>query len=130
LASIDRGSIGIRYRTASDRVFQRAQCFKQCPDQAGPRITCGGLQENAMSFANVSFAKTIFAAAVVAAAVATPALADFRYQGSPKFGEFYIYTAPQVGRADTTARQNLLGANAAMTSDKSPFKGGIGNRAP
>jgi len=28
------------------------------------------------------------------------------------------------------ARQNALGANAAMAKDKTPFKGGIGNRAP
>jgi hypothetical protein len=125
-----RGSIGKCYRTTSHRAFQRAQCFKQCPDQAGPRITCGGLQENAMSFASVSLAKTIFATAVVAVALATPAFAGFQYQGSPKFGEFYVYAAPQVGRAATTARQNPFGANAAMTSEKSPFKGGIGNRAP
>lgn len=78
----------------------------------------------------MSLARTIFVAAVAAAALATPALADFQYQGSPKFGEFYVYTAPQVGRADTMARRTPLGANAAMTNDKTPFKGGIGNRAP
>ena len=78
----------------------------------------------------MSLAKTIFAAAVAAIALATPALADFQYQGSPKFGEFYVYTAPQVGRTETVARHNALGANAAMASDRTPFKGGIGNRAP
>lgn len=83
-----------------------------------------------MSLANMSLTKTIFAAAIAAVALATPALADFRYQGSPKFGEFYVYTTPQVGRADTMARRSTLDANAAMANDKTPFKGGIGNRAP
>jgi hypothetical protein len=78
----------------------------------------------------MSFAKTIFAAAIAAAALATPALADFQYQGSPKFGEFYIYTSPQVGRAAPMIRHVPLNANAAMANDKTPFKGGIGNRAP
>jgi len=75
-------------------------------------------------------AKTIVATAIAAAAFATPALADFRYQGSPKFGEFYIYTSPQVGRIDTMMRHMPLNANAAMANDKTPVKGGIGNRAP
>ena len=83
----------------------------------------------------MSFAKTILATAIAAAALATPALADFQYQGSPKFGEFYIYTAPQVGRPDTVARHSPMNANAAiaggnMAGDKTSFKGGIGNRAP
>ena len=78
----------------------------------------------------MSLAKTTFAAAVAAVALATPALADFQYQGSPKFGEFYIYTSSQVGRADTMTRHTPLNANAAMANDKAPFKGGIGNRAP
>jgi hypothetical protein len=78
----------------------------------------------------MSFAKTIFAAAIAAAALATPALADFQYQGSPKFGEYYIYTSPQVGRPDTMARHAPLNANGAMMNDKASFKGGIGNRAP
>jgi hypothetical protein len=78
----------------------------------------------------MSFAKTIFATAIAAAALATPALADFQYQGSPKFGEFYIYTSPQVGRADAMTRRVPFNANAAMANDKTPFKGGIGNRAP
>jgi hypothetical protein len=91
-----------------------------------PQIPCEHLlKENIMSFA-----KTIFAAAVAAAALATPALADFQYQGSPKFGEFYIYTSPQVSRPETMVRKSPLNANAAVTNDKTPFKGGIGNRAP
>ena len=76
-------------------------------------------------------AKIAFAAAVAAVALTTPALADFQYQGSPKFGEFYIYTSPQVGRDGVITRHTPLNANAAMTNDKTtPFKGGIGNRAP
>ena len=78
----------------------------------------------------MSLAKTILAAAIAAAALATPALADFQYQGSPKFGEFYIYTSSQVSRTDTMTRHTPLNANAAMANDKTPFKGGIGNRAP
>ena len=78
----------------------------------------------------MSSVKTVFAAAIAAAALATPALADFRYQGSPKSGEYYIYTSPQVGRPDTMAHQSPLNANGAMLNDKAPFKGGIGNRAP
>jgi len=78
----------------------------------------------------MSLAKTVFAAAFAAAALATPALADFQYQGSPKFDEFYIYTAPQVSRPDTMARHTPMNANGAMMNDKTPFKGGIGNRAP
>jgi hypothetical protein len=83
-----------------------------------------------MFLAKVSLATTIFATTVAAVALATPARADFHYQGSPKFGEFYTYTAPQASRADSMSRQAPLNANAAMTSDKVPFKGGIGNRAP
>jgi hypothetical protein len=69
--------------------------------------------------------------AVTLAAFVSPAFADgFQYSGSPKFGEFYIYTSAQTSRADTMSRQMPLNANAAMASDKTPFKGGIGNRAP
>ena len=78
----------------------------------------------------MSLARTLFVAAALAAALATPALADFQYQGSPKFGEFYIYTSSQVSRTDTMTRHTPLNANAAMANDKTPFKGGIGNRAP
>ncbi len=78
----------------------------------------------------MTFAKTILVAAIAAAGLATPAFAGFQYQGSPKFGEFYIYTSPQVGRADSVTRHMPLNANAALANDRAPFKGGIGNRAP
>jgi hypothetical protein len=94
--------------------------------QARPRITRGGLHKEII----MSPATTILAAAVAAAALASPAFADFQYQGSPKFGEFYIYTSTQVSRPDTMARQSPLNANGAMMNHKASFKGGIGNRAP
>jgi hypothetical protein len=82
----------------------------------------------------MSLARTLFVAAALAAALATPALADFQYQGSPKFGEFYIYTSTQVSRPDAMTRQSPLNANGAMARDKATSKtmtkGGIGNRAP
>lgn len=78
----------------------------------------------------MSLTKTILAAAIAAAGLATPALADFQYQGSPKFGEFYIYSSTQVSRPDTMERPSPLNANGAMMSHKAPVKGGIGNRAP
>jgi hypothetical protein len=78
----------------------------------------------------MSLARTLFVAAAFAAALATPALADFQYQGSPKFGEFYIYSSTQVSRPDTMTRQSPLNANGAMAAEKKQVKGGIGNRAP
>jgi hypothetical protein len=89
----------------------------------------------------MSLTKTILAAAVAAVALASPALADFQYQGSPKFGEFYIYSSTQVSRPTDDIASQALNANAAMmrhtsptggamAHGKSPFKGGIGNRAP
>lgn len=90
----------------------------------------------------MSLSRTIVAAAVATAALAGPAFADFQYQGSPKFGEFYIYSSTQVSRpSDVTVgqpmnangammRHTTTNANGAMANDKSPFKGGIGNRAP
>ena len=90
----------------------------------------------------MSLIRTTLAAAVAVAALASPALADFQYQGSPKFGEFYIYSSTQVSRpSDVTVGQPLnangammrhtpQNANGAMAHDKAPFKGGIGNRAP
>jgi len=68
----------------------------------------------------------------VIATLASPAYAEFRYAGSPKFGEFYVNTKADNVRADAVARQtSSLDANAAIAGPpKSPFKGGIGNRAP
>ena len=76
----------------------------------------------------MSIVKIAFAFAVTA--LVTPASADgFRYAGSPKFGEFYVAAAAKA----SAAPQAALDANASIApaaQPRSPFKGGIGNRAP
>jgi hypothetical protein len=88
----------------------------------------------------MSLTRTIFASAVAAITLASPAFADFQYQGSPKFGEFYIYSPTQVSRPDDGMARQPLNANGAMMrfrahaggamTYEAPVKGGIGTRAP
>ena len=69
-----------------------------------------------------------------------PAHADgFRYQGSPKFGEFYERSEPQPresnwpAKADTTRRRtSAFDAQAMSPGEQHPRerKGGIGGRDP
>ena len=88
----------------------------------------------------MSLTRTIFASAVAAITLASPAFADFQYQGSPKFGEFYIYSSTQVSRPEDGIARQPLSANGAMMrltpqgggamTHEAPVKGGIGTRAP
>ena len=72
----------------------------------------------------------IIAAVAGFLAVASSASADgFRYTGSPKLGQFYVYDQPQTDSRQ--ARKSPLDAQAQMPEPtRFVRKGGIGSREP
>lgn len=77
----------------------------------------------------MSFVRITIVATGAVVAFATSASADFRYAGSPKFGQYYVSGSVMSARAELLPQARLNSSDTQVSTPKSYMrKGGISSR--